>query len=69
VKFDCDIFVYNMATYDLCEAVNRTAVHVAADVDEFEMAGLTKAASIIVKPCRAAESPVQFECRSPSSAN
>jgi flavin reductase (DIM6/NTAB) family NADH-FMN oxidoreductase RutF len=56
-------FVYNMATYDLREAVNRSAAPVAADVDEFELAGLTKAASILVKPCRVAESPVQFECR------
>jgi flavin reductase (DIM6/NTAB) family NADH-FMN oxidoreductase RutF len=56
-------FVYNMATYDLREAVNRSAAPVAPDVDEFELAGLTKAASIVVKPCRVAESPVQFECR------
>jgi flavin reductase (DIM6/NTAB) family NADH-FMN oxidoreductase RutF len=56
-------FVYNMATYDLREAVNRSAAPVAPDVDEFELAGLTKAASIIVKPCRVGESPVQFECR------
>jgi flavin reductase (DIM6/NTAB) family NADH-FMN oxidoreductase RutF len=56
-------FVYNMATYDLREAVNRSAAPVAPDVDEFELAGLTKAASILVKPCRVAESPVQFECR------
>ena len=56
-------FVYNMATYDLREALNRSAAPVASDVDEFELAGLTKAASIIVKPCRVAESPVQFECR------
>jgi flavin reductase (DIM6/NTAB) family NADH-FMN oxidoreductase RutF len=56
-------FVYNMATYDLREAVNRSAEPVPSDVDEFELAGVTKAPSILVKPCRVAESPVQFECR------
>jgi flavin reductase (DIM6/NTAB) family NADH-FMN oxidoreductase RutF len=56
-------FVYNMATYDLRDAVNRSAAEVPPDIDEFELAGLTKAASVRVKPCRVAESPVQFECR------
>ena len=56
-------FVYNMATYDLREAVNRSAAEVPPEVDEFELAGVTKASSVRVKPCRVAESPVQFECR------
>jgi len=55
-------FVYNMATYDLREAVSRTAVDMPPEADEFELAGLTKAPSIKVKPCRVAESPIQFEC-------
>ncbi len=56
-------FVYNMATYDLRDAVNRSAAEVPPEVDEFDLAGVTKAPSIRVKPCRVAESPVQFECR------
>ncbi|MBM4340729.1 MAG: flavin reductase family protein [Deltaproteobacteria bacterium] len=56
-------FVYNMATYDLREAVNRSAVEAPPEVDEFELVGLTKAPSIRVKPYRVAESPIQFECR------
>ena len=56
-------FVYNMATYDLREAVNRSAAEVSPEVDEFELAGVTKAPSVRVKPCRVAESPVQFECQ------
>lgn len=56
-------FVYNMATYELREAVNRSAAEVPPEVDEFELAGVTKAPSMRVKPCRVAESPVQFECR------
>ncbi len=56
-------FVYNLATYDLREAVNRSAAEVGPEVDEFELARVTKAPSIRVKPFRVAESPVQFECR------
>lgn len=56
-------FVYNMATYDLRDAVNRSAAEVPPEVDEFSLAGVTRAPSIKVKPCRVAESPVQFECR------
>jgi flavin reductase (DIM6/NTAB) family NADH-FMN oxidoreductase RutF len=55
-------FVYNMATYDLREAVNVSAAEVPPEVDEFELARVTKAPSIRVKPCRVAESPVHFEC-------
>ena len=56
-------FVYNMATYDLREAVNRSAAEVPPDVDEFDLAGVSKAPSVRVRPCRVAESPIQFECR------
>jgi flavin reductase (DIM6/NTAB) family NADH-FMN oxidoreductase RutF len=56
-------FVYNMVTYDLREAMNITAQEVPPDVDEFELAGLNKEPSRLVKPFRVAESPVQFECR------
>ena len=55
-------FVYNMATYDLREAVNRSAAEVPPEVDEFVLAGVTKAPSLKVKPSRVAESPIQFEC-------
>jgi flavin reductase (DIM6/NTAB) family NADH-FMN oxidoreductase RutF len=55
-------FVYNMATYDLRDAVNRSAAEVPPEVDEFEIAGVTKAPSIRVAPARVAESPIQFEC-------
>ncbi len=56
-------FVYNMATYELREAVNITAQEVPPDVDEFELAGVRKAPSKMVKPYRVKESPVQYECR------
>jgi flavin reductase (DIM6/NTAB) family NADH-FMN oxidoreductase RutF len=56
-------FVYNMATYDLREAVNISAQEVPPDVDEFELAGVGKAPSKMVKPYRVKESPAQYECR------
>lgn len=55
-------FVWNMATYALREAVNKSAEEVPPEVDEFDLAGVTKAPSRIVKPSRVAESPVHFEC-------
>ncbi len=54
-------FVINMPTYDLREAMNQTSTK--ADVDEFEHAGLAKAASRKVKPPRVAASPISLECR------
>jgi flavin reductase (DIM6/NTAB) family NADH-FMN oxidoreductase RutF len=59
---DTGEFVWNMATYDLREAVNKSAEELPHGVDEFEHAGLTKLASRLVKPARVAGSPVQFEC-------
>ncbi len=56
-------FVYNMVTYDLREAMNLSAQQVPPDVDEFELAGVSKALSRLVKTPRVAESPIQFECR------
>jgi flavin reductase (DIM6/NTAB) family NADH-FMN oxidoreductase RutF len=55
-------FVWNMATYELREAVNKSAEEVPPEVDEFVLAGVTKAPSRAVKPCRVAESPIHFEC-------
>ena len=55
-------FVWNMATYDLRDAVNITAEELPNGVDEFERAGLEKVASKLVKPMRVKGSPIQFEC-------
>jgi len=56
-------FVYNLATFDLREAVNTSSAPAAPDVDEFELAGLEKAPSVNVKPPRVAASPANLECR------
>jgi flavin reductase (DIM6/NTAB) family NADH-FMN oxidoreductase RutF len=55
-------FVWNMATYELREAVNISAEELPHGVDEFERAGLQKLPSKRVKPMRVARSPIQFEC-------
>ena len=53
-------FTFSLATFALREQMNATSAHVEAD--EFELAGLTKAPSHIVRPPRVAESPAALEC-------
>ena len=43
--------------------MNATAAHVAHEVSEFAVAGLTPAPCKIVNAPRVAESPVSFECK------
>ncbi len=56
-------FVWNMATWDLRHAVNRSAQAFAPEVDEFKEAGITSAACVDAPCLRVAESPCHFECR------
>ena len=56
-------FVWNLATMDLAKQMNATAAHVAPEVDEFTLAGLTAVPGSIVNVPRVGESPVSFECR------
>ena len=56
-------FVWNLATQDLAEAMNQTCAHVAPEVDEFALAGLTPLACDLVKAPRVGQSPVSFECK------
>jgi flavin reductase (DIM6/NTAB) family NADH-FMN oxidoreductase RutF len=58
------IFVWNLVTRPLAEAMNQTCAPVGPEVNEFELAGLTTAPSRVVDVPRVAESPVSFECRS-----
>lgn len=55
-------FVFNLATWPLKDAVNASSAPAPHGVDEFELAGLTKADSTLVAPPRVAESPVHLEC-------
>ena len=56
-------FVYNMATWENREAMNLSSGHFERDGDEFEIAGLTKAPSVLIEPSRVAEAPINLECR------
>ncbi len=60
---DTGEFVVNVVSSAIAEQTNITAAEVAPEVDEFQLAGLTPEASIVVKPPRVAESPAQMECR------
>jgi flavin reductase (DIM6/NTAB) family NADH-FMN oxidoreductase RutF len=56
-------FTCSMATWDLREAMNMSSAAVAPGVDEFALAGLAPAASMLIKPPRVAAAPAAFECR------
>jgi len=56
-------FVYNLVTRDLCEAMNTTSTPAPYGTDEFELAGLRKAACMHVRAPRVKDSPAAFECR------
>ena len=56
-------FVWNMVTRSLAQRMNETCAAVGAEVNEFELAGLTHLPSQLVAVPRVAESPVTFECR------
>jgi flavin reductase (DIM6/NTAB) family NADH-FMN oxidoreductase RutF len=56
-------FVVHIVSEDLLEAMNKTAASVPAEIDEFELAGLEKAASRQVKPPRVAAARIALECR------
>lgn len=56
-------FVMNLTTWALRDAVNASSAPAPRDVDEFDLAGLTKEQSVVVRPPRVAESPVALECK------
>ena len=56
-------FVVNMVSWDLREAMNMTSTSLPRGADEFEYAGLSKAASRLVSPPRVEASPANLECR------
>lgn len=56
-------FVWNMATWDLREAVNASAMAVPPETDEFDAAGVRKTGCTEAPGPRVVESPAHFECR------
>ncbi len=57
------VFVWNLATRPLAEAMNETSASIPADQDEFALAGLTPIAASQIECSMVADSPVNFECR------
>jgi flavin reductase (DIM6/NTAB) family NADH-FMN oxidoreductase RutF len=55
-------FVVNLATWDLREQMNASAVPAPSEINEFTYCGLTESPSELVKAPRVAESPVHLEC-------
>jgi flavin reductase (DIM6/NTAB) family NADH-FMN oxidoreductase RutF len=55
-------FVVNLATWELRDAVNLSSAPAPREIDEFELAGVTKAPARIVHAPYVAESPVHLEC-------
>lgn len=56
-------FCWNLVSRPLAAAMNKTSATVPAEVNEFELAGLTMAESRLVRPPQVAESLVRFECK------
>jgi flavin reductase (DIM6/NTAB) family NADH-FMN oxidoreductase RutF len=56
-------FTCSMASWALRDAMNLSSAAVAAEVDEFALAGLTPAASRFIRAPRVAEAPAALECR------
>jgi flavin reductase (DIM6/NTAB) family NADH-FMN oxidoreductase RutF len=56
-------FVWNLSSRPLVEKLNLTSASVPHEVDEFELAGLTKAPGRNVAVPHVAESPAALECK------
>ena len=56
-------FTVSFCPEPLLEQVNATATDYPAGTSEYDEAGLTREASVVVAPPRVAESPVAIECR------
>jgi flavin reductase (DIM6/NTAB) family NADH-FMN oxidoreductase RutF len=54
--------VVNMVNYAMVQQTSLASTEYAKGVNEFEKAGFTMQPSVLVKPPRVAEAPVQMEC-------
>jgi flavin reductase (DIM6/NTAB) family NADH-FMN oxidoreductase RutF len=55
--------VINICDYNMVQQVSLSSCEYPKGTDEFVKAGFTKATSILVKPPRVMESPIQLECK------
>jgi len=60
---DTGEFVVNIVDEDLAQAMNATSANYPPGVDEFEIAGVTAAPCVTVRPARVAGAPVSLECK------
>ena len=56
-------FVVNLVPYGMRDLMNQTSFGYDGDTSEFDVCGVTRAPSHLVKPPRVAGVPVSFECR------
>ncbi|MEV6057469.1 flavin reductase family protein [Streptomyces sp. NPDC052107] len=59
---DTGEFVTNMATLPQADAMHSSAFEFEPGVDEFDVLGLQKEPSVVVRPPRVKEAPISFEC-------
>ena len=57
------VFAWNLTTKALAREMNLTCAPAPPEIDEFDVAGLTRAPSRLIAAPRVLESPVNFECR------
>jgi len=55
--------VINAVNYNMVQQMSLTSVDFPKGVSEFTKSGLTPVESVVVKPFRVKESPLQFECK------
>ena len=60
---DTGEFTCSIANQALTDAMNLSSAPVAPGVNEFSLAGLGEAPSMLVKPPRVAQAPAAFECK------
>ena len=53
----------NIVSYEMVHQVSLSSCEFPKDTDEFIKTGLTKEPSVLIKPPRVKESPVQIECK------
>lgn len=56
-------FAVNIVSYALREPMNQSAASMAADTDEFEATGLTKAKGVAISAPHVGEAPAVLECK------
>ncbi len=56
-------FVLNVVSRSIAQAMNLSSLECPADIDEFEITGLTPVPSVKVKAPRVKEAPAHMECR------